>query len=217
MSTACSRAPGWPGLFGGPVLCAARRGEDRRLARVTMAPHGEEVGSPPFEQIVFHHRDRVFRVVLSVLGPGSEADAEDLAQEVFLRAHRALADFRGEAAVGTWLYRMAFNLAVDHLRNRRRRPAETAAARDEALASLPGPGIDPYRSARGGERARLVAQLLRTLPDSQRAALRLHYWMGHTVTEIAELLGVAPGTVKSWLHRGRERLRVELGAREEMP
>jgi RNA polymerase sigma-70 factor (ECF subfamily) len=178
---------------------------------------GAALAPGTFDELVARHRDRVFRVALSVLGPGSEADAEDVAQETFIRLHRSLgrsggrsggrARFRGESRVGTWLYRVAFNLAVDLHRSRARRGT---AAGEETLATLPAEDGDPHRSARQGERTRRMARLLATLPESHRAALHLHYWMGHSVAEIAELLGVAPGTVKAHLHRGRERLRTAM-------
>lgn len=164
-----------------------------------------------FADLVRAEKDRVFRVALSVLGPGRAADAEDVAQEVFVRAHRALPSFRGESRVGTWLYRLAFNRAVDHRRRLRRR-AEAPLEEPGAAAVPPaaGGGSDPYRAARGAEEARAVRRALARLPDRERAVLHLHYWLGHTVGEIGELLGLPDGTVKSHLHRGRERLRKEL-------
>jgi RNA polymerase sigma-70 factor (ECF subfamily) len=70
------------------------------------------IDSATFDAIVNEHHDRVRRIVLSVLGPGFEADAEDVVQDVFVHLLRALESFRGESAFGTWLYRVAFNFAV---------------------------------------------------------------------------------------------------------
>lgn len=165
-----------------------------------------------FADLVRTEKDRVFRVALSVLGPGRAADAEDVAQEVFVRAHRALPSFRGESRVGTWLYRLAFNRAVDHRRRLRRRAEAPLEETGETSAALPaaGAGEDPYRASRRAEVARAVRRALGRLSDRERAVVHLHYWLGHTVTEIGELLGLPAGTVKSHLHRGRERLRKEL-------
>jgi len=167
-----------------------------------------------FDDLVRSQKDRVFRVALSVLGPGREAEAEDVAQETFVRVFRALGSFRGESRLSTWVYRTAFNLAVDHRRRLGRSP-ETAD--DEAALALPatGPGSDPYRASREAERARAVRAAFGALSEEQRSALHLHYWMGHTVAEIGELLDLPAGTVKSHLHRGRERLARELESHGE--
>lgn len=203
--------PAPPALLRGPLLRGSVGGGRKgRAVDAARAASTADTATAPFDELVARHRDRVFRVALSVLGPGSEADAEDVAQEAFIRLHRSTstgrARFRGDSRIGTWLYRVAFNLAVD-LRRRRARRGETDG--DETLGTLPA-GDDPHGSARSAERARSVARLLATLPESHRAALHLHYWMGHTVAEIAELLDVPPGTVKAHLHRGRERLRAAL-------
>jgi RNA polymerase sigma-70 factor (ECF subfamily) len=207
--------PAAPLLRGSADLDLPRGNGD---AGATASRSAAEVTSGAFDELVARHRDRVFRVALSVLGPGSEADAEDVAQEAFIRLHRSLGSgrtrFRGESRLGTWLYRVTFNLAVDLYRKRSRRGTTLG---EDALAVLPAPDDDPHRSAREGERAGQVARLLATLPESHRAALHLHYWMGHSVAEIAELLDVAPGTIKAHLHRGREALRAALSPPPEEP
>jgi RNA polymerase sigma-70 factor (ECF subfamily) len=201
-------------LGGEPLRAAAVRiGE--RVAAALGAREGrsdaerERERLRAFERVVAGEKERVFRVALSVLGPGRESEAEDVAQEAFVRAFRSLSGFRGESRLSTWLYRLAFNLAVDHRRAVGRRPATVG---DEAMAVLPAsdPGSDPYRASRGAERDRAVRAALDVLPEDQRAVFHLHYWLGHTVREIGELLDLPPGTVKSHLHRGRERLGKEL-------
>jgi len=202
------------GPFGGPFRSVSSDGSEVLAPRRARRVDDVLAAAGGFDALVSRHRDQVFRVALSVLGPGAEADAEDVAQEVFVRAYRRLGSFRGESRVGTWLYRVAFNLAVDHRRRAGRRGEELGG---ETLDALPASGGDPHRVARDGESARLVRRLLDTLPEAQRAALHLHYWMGHTVAEIAELLDLAEGTVKSHLHRGRARLREELERGEDLP
>jgi RNA polymerase sigma-70 factor (ECF subfamily) len=117
-------------------------------------------------------------------------------QEVFLRFYRALPRFRGDSLVSTWLYRVAFHAAIDVRRQPRYRLPHVVEEETPAAEARPA---DPLR------RARLEAQLER-LSDMQRSIVRLHYWMGYTVTEIAEMTGRAEGTVKSDLHRARRRL-----------
>ncbi len=169
--------------------------------------------APAFEELVAREKERVFRVALSVLGPGGEAEAEDVAQEAFVRAYRSLPSFRGESRLSTWIYRLAFNLAVDHRRRLGRRREDGDADQAEALPD-PSPASDPYRVARQDERSRAVRRALEDLPEERRAVLHLHYWMGHTVAEIGELLDLPAGTVKSHLHRARETLREELDDRD---
>ena len=158
-----------------------------------------------FDELVVRYRDRMMRLVLSVLGPESANDAEDVVQEAFLRAHDRLTSFRGESRFGSWLYRVAYNRALDHRR--------AAARRDRrARESLADPTATPLVDTSAGrglladERDRAVRAALARVPQPYQTALHSYYWLDLPVAEIAELLGVATGTVKSYLHRGRARL-----------
>lgn len=158
-----------------------------------------------FDELVVRYRDRVMRLVLSVLGPEWANDAEDVVQEAFLRAHDRLAGFRGESRFGTWLYRVAYNRALDHRRAAGRR-ARRARESVEDPASAQGVESSAGQRLLSEERGRSVRTALERVPQPYRAALHSYYWLELPVAEIAELLGVAPGTVKSYLHRGRARL-----------
>ncbi|HWC65784.1 MAG TPA: RNA polymerase sigma factor [Thermoanaerobaculia bacterium] len=157
-----------------------------------------------FRRFVEAYSGRVFRLVASILGPWRDVDAEDVVQEVFLRAWQRLDQFRGESSIGTWLYRIAWTQALNRKRAARiRLPhvpleslAETASGAEEMNSVL----------AR-----REVAAAVEELPDLYRTVLLLHYWAGCGVAEIGELLQAPEGTVKSYLARGRERLRAALG------
>jgi RNA polymerase sigma-70 factor, ECF subfamily len=203
------------GIGAEPLRAAAVRMGERVAAAVAAAGGRSDAGAERdrllFEELVASQKERVFRVALSVLGPGRESEAEDVAQEAFVRAFRALPGFRGESRLSTWVHRLAFNLAVDHRRAAGRRPIGSGGG-DEVMARLPArdPGSDPYRASRDAERRRAVRAALDGLPDEPRAVLHLHYWLGCTVREIGDLLDLPPGTVKSHLHRGRERLGKEL-------
>lgn len=146
-----------------------------------------------FERLVERHQRTVFRVVVSVLGPGRERDAEDVTQDVFVQVYRRLASFERRSRFSTWLYRIAYNRALDVRRSIRARPDSDELAIDPEAPSV---GCDVLRS-------RAVADCLSRLPDAQRTAIHLHYWLGHTVAEIAATLGVQAGTVKAWLFRAR--------------
>lgn len=163
-----------------------------------------------FDELVARYRDRMMRLVLSVLGPELANDAEDVVQEAFLGAHDRLASFRGQSRFGSWLYRVAYNRALDHRRAaaRRDRRARDSAA-DPALTRVVDDSAG--RDLLADERSRTVRAALARVPEPYQTALRSYYWLELPVAEIAELLGVAPGTVKSYLHRGRARLARLLG------
>lgn len=159
-----------------------------------------------FERLVERHRERVFRVIVSVLGSGYEGEAEELTQEVFLKVYRKLGGFRGDAKFSSWLFRIAYNQAVSHRARARFRMPHHG---EEMLESAPSaaPRDDPLAAAARACTTAAVGRCLAQLPDAHRSALHLYYWMGFTVPEIGGALGVPEGTVKSYLHRGRARLR----------
>lgn len=134
---------------------------------------------------------------------GSRWVAEDLAQEAFLRAHRDWADVGGMASPGGWVRRVALNLA--HSRWRRLQAETTARLRVASPGHNSTPG--PDSSADGFWRE------VRRLPSRQAQTIALHYVEDLSVVEIADVLGVAEGTVKALLHQGRERLRRQLVAK----
>jgi len=161
--------------------------------------------SAAFERLVGLHQAYVFRLALSVLGPGYEGDAEDVAQEVFIRVAGHLHEFRGESRFRTWLHRLTLNLAVD----RRRRPRWRKPHLDPAILDrcpTTDRGDDPFLTAEAAERTRAMQGCLETLPDSLRSVIHLRYWMDLQVDDIAATLQIPLGTVKSHLHRGRDLL-----------
>jgi RNA polymerase sigma-70 factor (ECF subfamily) len=164
-----------------------------------------------FEALVRRHWERVVRIVLSIVGPEHAMESEDLAQQALIRAHDTLDSFRGEARFTTWLYRIASNQAIDHARRTQRRRRLLRSAQQPID---PPPVEKPDASALADERARRVRAAVARLPHPYRTALRLHYWHGLSVAEIADSLGVASGTAKSYLHRGRKRLHVLLDDKE---
>ena len=156
-----------------------------------------------FAELFRRYSDRVFRLALSILGQGFAAEAEEVAQEVFLKVHHALESFRGEAEVGSWIYRITFNQAVNlKARARYQRPHVDEAALSHAATAEPGPDAQ-LETAR---RDRTLRDCIQTLPEVYQAALRLYYWLGASVGEAAELLGVPENTAKSYLHRARRLL-----------
>ncbi len=141
-------------------------------------------------------------LVASVLGPHGDLDAQEVAQEVFVRVHEKLETFRGEARFGTWLYRLAYNRALEHRRRARIRLPHVSW--DQLEDAAPSSRCD---LARDQERHELVERLVEDLPGVYRTVIHMHYWLECPVGEIAETLGVPSGTVKSYLSRARQRLR----------
>ena len=158
-----------------------------------------------FKALVDRHRSSVFRLVLSLLGVGHRAAAEELTQDVFLKVYQKLDQFRGEAKFSTWLYRIAYNQAVDYRARARFRARHYG---EEVLETMPSnrPQDDPVATMSEGRTASVVKECLARLPDLYRSVLHQHYWMGMTVREISETLSAPEGTVKSYMHRARGRL-----------
>jgi RNA polymerase sigma-70 factor (ECF subfamily) len=152
----------------------------------------------------------VFRLAASILGQEFQAEAEEVAQEVFVRVHHALATFRGEAQFGTWVYRIAFNQAVNLKARVRYRAPHVS---DQALATTPSSAAGPLRQLEETQRDQALMECIHELPEVYQAALRLHYWMDTSLADIAQLIGVPENTVKSYLHRARKLLHAMLEER----
>jgi len=155
-----------------------------------------------FRQFVERHQQRVFHVALSVLGPAYSGDAEEVAQEVFLQAYLQLDGFRGDSALSSWLYRIAWNRAVDRRRLARFRHPHVA----ETEPGAASPDASPLAEVLDRERFARVQAAVETLPEVYRTLVRLHYWLGCPLLEIQEITGIPEGTVKSYLARARKRL-----------
>lgn len=155
-----------------------------------------------FRVLVERYQHRVLAVVASVLGPHADLDAQEVAQEVFVRVHDRLPTFRGEARFGSWLYRLAYNRALEHRRRARIRMPHVPWDQLENAATSGGCDVADEQ-----ERRQLVERLVEHLPDLYRTVIHMHYWLECSVGEIAETLGVPAGTVKSYLSRARQRLR----------
>jgi RNA polymerase sigma-70 factor, ECF subfamily len=157
-----------------------------------------------FEALVQAAQHRIYSVALRMLR--NRAEAEDVAQEVFLRVHRSIAEFRGEAKLSTWLYGIVARLCLNRLARADRR---TRAAADE-LAGIADPGIDPMGSVVSAELARALEAAIGELPEERRIVVVLRDVQGLAYEEIAAALGIELGTVRSRLHRARMELKDKL-------
>jgi RNA polymerase sigma-70 factor (ECF subfamily) len=167
-----------------------------------------------FQVLVERYRDRAYGLALRVLR--SEPDAEEVAQDSFVRAWKALADFRGDAAFGTWLYRIVWRRALDRaavLRQRhgREAPLEGGAGEPVAVSGFGGfeLGAQPGSPREPGGRAAGLSweRLTEGLSEPQRAVVTLFYYEDMSVKDVARALEVPEGTVKTHLSRARAALR----------
>jgi RNA polymerase sigma-70 factor, ECF subfamily len=169
---------------------------DRALVARCLA---DEPGA--FEELYRRFAPRVFTLACRMTG--SRASAEDLMQEVFLLVYRKLGGFKGEAALGTWIYRLATNCCLDFLRSRHHRFDQASEELDEGTA--PAGGDSPLRAERLD-----LERAIALLPPGYRAAFVLHDVEGYDHAEVAALLGIAEGTSKSQVHKARMRMRERL-------
>ena len=161
-----------------------------------------------FEELYRQHSGRLFSLAVRMLG--NQADAEDQLQEIFLSAHRKLESFRGESALGTWLYRLAMNQLLDYVRSRAARTGQLTDGLDDATVLADASG---HRLAdRAIDRIDLE-RAMAELPDGCRAAFLLHDVEGLEHKEVSDVLGIAEGTSKSQVHKARLRLRGLLSKR----
>jgi RNA polymerase sigma-70 factor, ECF subfamily len=163
-----------------------------------------------FAELVRRYRGPVFRLAVSILGQEFAPEAEDVAQDVMLRVHHALRSFRGEAKFGSWIYRIAFNQALNVKARARYRAPHVS---DQALATTPSQDRGAYDQLQDERRQRAVLACVGELPEVYQSALRLHYWLGASVSEVAVMLDAPENTVKSYLHRARRLLHAMLDER----
>ena len=178
---------------------AVAPGRDAELALVEACRKGDRQAQHSFYE---KYRRRVFSLIARIVGP---QDAEELVQEVFLRAYRGLEKFSGDAQLSTWMYRLVVNAALSYATHTQARQKRDLG--EDALMALPAedaPSTDPRLRAR-------LERALQALPAGYRAVLVLHDVEGLQHEEIANILGCRVGTSKSQLHKARAKMRDLLG------
>jgi RNA polymerase sigma-70 factor (ECF subfamily) len=176
--------------------------EDDRLIDLTLA--GD---SAAFGQIVLKYQDRLFNTLVHVVGCAEEA--QDVAQEAFVLAFQKLKSFQRKSGLYTWLYRIAMNTWIS--RNRRMRPKVSVDAVRESSGSEPeDPTESPEEGIEREERIEQIRIAISELSDEHRGVLVLRDIDGCCYEEIAEMLDIPVGTVRSRLHRARMDLKTKL-------
>lgn len=161
-----------------------------------------------FDSLVLRYQDRLYGTLVRLTG--SSDDALDVAQEAFVQAYIKLDTFRGKSAFYTWLYRIAFNLAMSHAR--KRRPLTIMDSSDDTKRSLEPAGSDasPSEHLESVERVEAVQAAIGELAAEHRQVVVLRELEGCDYERIAEILEIPIGTVRSRLFRARAQLRDKL-------
>ena len=158
-----------------------------------------------FEEIVRENEKTVFNLALRQLG--NREDAEDAAQDVFIKAYTALGSFRGDSKISVWLYRITCNVCTDILRKRRDAVSLSVETEDgEAELELPDERFDPVALTERKDLREQVGEALKKLPEDARQILLLREIGGMSYEEISETLELDIGTVKSRIFRARKKL-----------
>lgn len=168
-----------------------------------------------FRELVEAHRDRVYNITFRMLG--NRAEAEDVAQEVFIAVFKNIDEFRLQSKFSTWLYRIAVNHCKNRIKYLARRHDRD---RDELDETTQGTGVNgsisgpvpsaPDRALEGAQMEKLLQDAIATLEDDQRIVVVLRDVEDLSIEEICEITGLPDGTVKSRLHRARLVLRKRL-------
>ena len=179
--------------------------DDQGVAWMQAFQAGDEAA---FDQIVDAYQGLVFGVLRRLLGPSGWVD--EMAQETFVRLYRARERYSPAGKLSTFIYRIAYNLALNRIRDEKRRPASSLQFGKEGEEMVVPDSADrnaPEAQSDAQDWASLVDKGLAELPENQRAALVFQHYDGLDLNEIGEVLGISPKAAKSLLHRARENLR----------
>lgn len=173
--------------------------ERRTVAR---AQHGD---TQAFGELVLAHQTFVYNLALRALG--DPLDAQDLAQEAFLRAWQGLTGFRGASSFRTWLYRIVINLCYNRSPQLKRDLARLSIEQDPAAEWLPGNLPDPEQALEAQEQRAFLQRQIEALPTTYRLLVLLRYQQDLSYEEIAQVMGMPLGSVKTGLFRAHARLK----------
>jgi RNA polymerase sigma-70 factor (ECF subfamily) len=160
-----------------------------------------------FSELVRRHRERVYRTIIRFTR--NHGDADDLAQETFLRAYREIRRFREKAEFSTWLYRIAVNLSLNHLKRQKREMGRREF--DESFADRePAPGFSPESASGSAELQARLGDAVDSLPPAYRTSFVLVVYEGMSHGQAARVLGCSENTVSWRLHKARKMLQARL-------
>jgi len=168
-----------------------------------------------FHELVGQYKKKIYYLAYDITGDHHEA--EDISQEVFIKMFRSLKTFRRDAKMSSWLYQIAVNASIDSLRKKSSKPTKSL---DEFVqphiqVDLPGSmaqSLDPQRSAEASQIQNHISQALQNISPKERTVFVMRHYNDLKLNEIAEILNVTVGTVKSLLFRAIKKLRKELSS-----
>ena len=170
--------------------------------------------SRAFDMLVLKYQHRIFGLISRYVHDADEV--QDVAQEAFIKAYRALPRFRGDSAFYTWLYRIAINTAKNHLVSRSRRPPGSDVDVEDAEYYVSGGALHeietPESALFGSELKEVVERAIRDLPEDLRTAVTLREFDGLSYEDIADIMDCPVGTVRSRIFRAREAIDVRVKA-----
>ncbi len=201
-----------PGRRGHMVSHSLSKVDDSQLIRA--AQRGDRVA---FEELVRQYDRAVLRLALHLTG--SEADAQDIYQEAFLKAYRNIGSFRFECSFYTWVYRIVTNLCLDHLRKKQVRKEDAPVTVDQdgeefdllSQVSDDRPGADPERDLMRRELGGRIARAMTRLTPRERMVFELKHFQGLKLRTIGEMLNTTEETAKNTLFRATQKMRGSLG------
>ncbi|MBR5236548.1 MAG: sigma-70 family RNA polymerase sigma factor [Clostridia bacterium] len=173
-----------------------------------------------YEELIGAYENKIVNYCYMMLR--NHADAEDAAQEVFVKVFRFMKNFTGQSSFSTWLYKIASNVCLDFLRKKKRQSVDavsihqTSADGEEYVMPILDTAKGPYEQAQLSEAQRFLAKALNELSAEQRQVIVLRDVEGLSYEEIAEIVGVAVGTVKSRINRARQSLQKILAPHREL-
>lgn len=185
--------------------------ESREEKLISKAAAGDGAA---FSELMTMHEKRMYAVALRMCA--NREDAQDCLQDAMLRVYRSIGGFKGQSSFSTWVYRITMNTCLDELRRRKTRNASSLDTMLEGGWSPTDGENGPEKQAVASEQRRVLNSAIAELPEDMRSAIVLRDVQGFSYEEIAEMLEVNIGTIKSRISRGREKLRQILRENAEL-
>ena len=206
----------WPGRRGLQSRTGMAGSADDRASETELIRQAQKGSRPAFDTLVRQYDQAVLRLALHLLG--SESDAQDIAQEAFLKAYRYLGNFRFECSFYTWIYRIVTNLCLDLMRRRKTRREDPAVILDSSgeemdllsMVSDERASANPGRELERKELGARIQTALEKLTPRERMVFELKHYQGLRLRTIGEMLNTTEETAKNTLFRATKKLRANL-------